>query len=269
MASPEEPITTGQQSPVDITSLADTVPSRPAGDLDDDQLLTKSRDSTQWELTIRDVGWIAPRMLRLTAAAAGLDTMDYQAGHDFTVLVARIGGRSIRRRYTIAGRSDGAVYLDVYVHGDGIGSAWAQARRPGDSVSAIGPRGSFVLRSPGDWHVFVGDETSIPGINAMLAAADRPSEVVVEVGDPKEWEALTGHISATTRWTWVPRGSSRRAVLTLPASGDGHAYVSGEAGLVSAWRAELERLGMDPSSITHKAYWGIGRANATHGEPLS
>jgi hypothetical protein len=38
---------------------------------------------------------------------------------------------------------------------------------------------------------------------------------------------------------------------------------------VSAWLSDLERLGMVASSITHKAYWGIGRANATHGEPLS
>jgi NADPH-dependent ferric siderophore reductase len=58
-------------------------------------------------------------------------------------------------------------------------------------------------------------------------------------------------------------------VLTLPTVGSGHAYVSGEAGLVSAWRAEFEHLGIDPSSITHKAYWGTGRVNATHGEPLA
>jgi NADPH-dependent ferric siderophore reductase len=44
--------------------------------------------------------------------------------------------------------------------------------------------------------------------------------------------------------------------------------VSGEAALVLAWRDRLERLGIDASAITHKAYWGTGRANATHGEPL-
>jgi NADPH-dependent ferric siderophore reductase len=269
MSSPEQPLAGGQDSLIDIASLADTVPSRPAGDLDDEQLLAKSRDSTRWELTVTDIGWIAPRMLRLTAAAPGLDAMDYQPGHDFTVLVARVSERSIRRRYTIAGSSADAVYLDVYVHGDGIGSAWAQARRPGDPISVIGPRGSFVLRSPADWHVFVGDETSIPGINAMLAAADCPAEVIVEVDDPREWEPLTRHTGDTTRWTWLPRGSPRHELLALPTVGDGHAYVSGEAGLVSAWRTELECLGMEASSITHKAYWGIGRANATHGEPLT
>ena len=269
MASREQPFADGQPSPVDIANLVDTVPSRPAGDLEDDQLLAKSRESTRWELTVTNVSWIAARMLRLTVSAPGLETMDYQPGHDLTVLVARAGGRSIRRRYTIAGRTGDEVYLDVYVHGDGIGTAWAQARRPGDSINAIGPRGSFVLGSPADWHVFVGDETSIPGMNAMLAAADRPAEVVVEADDPREWEALPCRTADATRWTWLARGSSRDGVLALPRAGQGHAYVSGEAGLVSAWRTELERLGMDPSSITHKAYWGIGRANATHGEPLA
>jgi NADPH-dependent ferric siderophore reductase len=38
--------------------------------------------------------------------------------------------------------------------------------------------------------------------------------------------------------------------------------------MVSAWREQLELAGFDPSAISHKAYWGTGRANATHGEPL-
>jgi NADPH-dependent ferric siderophore reductase len=269
MASFERPVAAGPALPIEIASFVDTVPSRPAGDLDDDQLLAKSRNSMRWELTVTEVDWIAARMLRLAVSAPGLEAMDYRPGHDFTVLVARVGGRAIRRRYTIASRSHDAVRLDVYVHGEGIGTVWAQTRRPGDSISAIGPRGSFVLGPPADWNVFVGDETSIPGINAMLAAADRPAQVVVEVDDPVEWEALAVRTGHPTQWTWLPRGSSRHDMLALATVGRGHAYVSGEAGLVSAWRAELDRLGLDPSSITHKAYWGTGRVNATHGEPLA
>jgi NADPH-dependent ferric siderophore reductase len=256
-----------------IERLVETVPSRPAGDLDDDQLLAKSRNCIRWDLTVTGVGWIAPKMLRLTVSAPGLATMEYLPGHDFTVLVARAGGRSIRRRYTIAGRdSDDAVHLDVYVHGEGIGTTWAQTRRPGDSLSAIGPRGSFVLGRRADWHVLIGDETSIPGIHAMLAATDGPAYVVVEVDDPSEWQPLgrpTGR--PHTNWIWRPRRAARYKIRApaLPTAGIGHAYISGEASLVSAWRAELEGLGMDSAAITHKAYWGSGRANATHGEPLA
>jgi NADPH-dependent ferric siderophore reductase len=63
----------------------------------------------------------------------------------------------------------------------------------------------------------------------------------------------------------VPQG---RRELTLPASGGGHAYVSGQAERVRYWRSRLEAQGPEPSAISHKAYWGAGRANATHGEPL-
>jgi NADPH-dependent ferric siderophore reductase len=266
----EQPAAAGTALPTDIERLVETVPSRPAGDLDDDQLLAKSGKSTRWELTVSWIGWIAPRMLRLTVSAPGLAALDYRPGHDFTVLVARADGRAIRRRYTIAGRTHDAVHLDVYVHGNGIGTAWAQARHPGDSVSAIGPRGSFMLGPPADWHVFIGDETSIPGINAMLAATERPAQVVVEVDDLREWQSMCPAGPPATEWIWLVRGSfqTETGLLALPAVGNGHAYISGEAGRVRAWCGELQCLGMDSSAITHKAYWGTGRANATHGEPL-
>jgi NADPH-dependent ferric siderophore reductase len=253
-----------------LSRLADTVPSRPAGDLDDARLLAKSRDSAHWNLTVDKVDRIAPRMIRLTLSAAGLARMKYQPGQDLTVLVTRTAGRDIRRRYTIAGREHDAVQIDIYVHGEGIGSAWAQARRPGDVVSAIGPRGSFKLGPQADWHVFVGDETSLPGIHAMLAATDTPAQVVIEVDDPAQWESLGVGERRATRWTWMSRTSPLDPcdAVALPATGIGHAYISGEAQLVSAWREALECLGMAPSATTDKAYWGKGRVNATHGEPL-
>lgn len=255
----------------DPMRLVDTVPSRPAGDLDDDALLAKSRNSTRWDLTVASVDRIAPRMIRLVVSAAGLAEMNYVPGQDFTVLVARANGRDIRRRYTLAGHDGDTVYLDIYVHGEGIGSAWARARRPGDAVSAIGPRGSFMLGPPTDWQVHIGDETSLPGIRAMLSATDRPAQVIVEVDDPEEWRSIPPPSMPATEWVWLPRGSGwhETDVLALPTTGQGHAYVSGEAARVLAWRAALERLGLDESAITRKAYWGTGRANATHGEPLT
>jgi NADPH-dependent ferric siderophore reductase len=255
--------------PDDLQRLVDTVPSRPAGDLDDEQLLAKARDSTRWDLTVTMVRPIAPRMLRMTLSAQGLDAMHYRPGQDFTVLVARNRGRDIRRRYTIAGRDNGALYIDIYLHGQGVGSAWAMSRRPGDVVSAIGPRGTFMLGPAADWHIFLGDETSLPGICAMLDATNRPAQVVVEVDAPRDWNELSAGARPATQWTWLPRASSWDVgdVLALPA-GDGHAYLSGEATRVLAWRSEVERLGLDSAAVSQKAYWGLGRANATHGEPL-
>lgn len=254
----------------ELQRLAGTVPSRPAGDLDDPQMLAKAKGSLHWNLTVTHVGQIGPGMLRLSMSAPRIETMEWQPAQDLTVLITHAAGRDIRRRYTIAGHERDRVHLDVYIHGEGIGTTWARTCRPGDSVSAIGPRGKLVVKPDADWHVMVGDETSLPGIRMMLAATDRPAQVVVEVNDPLDWRALGVDARPATRWTWLPRGSplNAAAVLALPSLGVGHAYISGEAQKVLVWREQLELLGLDPSAISHKAYWGTGRANATHGEPL-
>jgi NADPH-dependent ferric siderophore reductase len=259
-----------ERMPRGFAHLAATVPSRPAGDLDDEQLLAKAHGSARWNLSVVAVDHLTPRMLRVTMSAAGLDAMEWQPAQDLTVLITRAGGRDIRRRYTIAAQAADWVQLDVYLHGEGIGTAWVRALQPGDTVSAIGPRGKLLLNQDADWHVLIGDETSLPGIRAMLASTDRPAHVVVQVDDPAQWRRLDPGARPATRWKWVARGPSGHAGedLALPAGGFGHAYVSGEAGWVLAWHNQLERLGFDESAISHKAYWGAGRANATHGEPL-
>jgi NADPH-dependent ferric siderophore reductase len=54
--------------------------------------------------------------------------------------------------------------------------------------------------------------------------------------------------------------------VSLPP-GTGHAYLAGEAKLVLALREVLAGRGMQAGQVSPKAYWGLGRANAPHGEP--
>ena len=49
--------------------------------------------------------------------------------------------------------------------------------------------------------------------------------------------------------------------------GAGHAYLAGEARLVLALREALAARGLPGDQVSPKAYWGLGRANAAHGEP--
>ena len=112
-------------------TLARAVPSRPAGDLDDAQMLAKAPDGARWNLTVVDIARIAQEMLRVTMSAPGLDSLKWIPAQDFTLLIARVDGRDTRRRYTIAGQQDDTVLCDVYLHGQVIGTPWAGALRKG------------------------------------------------------------------------------------------------------------------------------------------
>jgi NADPH-dependent ferric siderophore reductase len=47
----------------------------------------------------------------------------------------------------------------------------------------------------------------------------------------------------------------------------GHAYLAGEASLVLALREVLAARGLGGDQVSPKAYWGLGKGNAAHGEP--
>jgi NADPH-dependent ferric siderophore reductase len=78
---------------------------------------------------------------------------------------------------------------------------WAQTCYPGDTVSGIGPRGKLLLNPDADWMVLIGDETSLPGIQAMLATTDQAVQVVVEIDDHAEWQQLGAGMRPDTQWT--------------------------------------------------------------------
>jgi NADPH-dependent ferric siderophore reductase len=49
--------------------------------------------------------------------------------------------------------------------------------------------------------------------------------------------------------------------------GTGHIYLFGEAKVVLALREMLANRGLAADQVSPKAYWGRGKANASHGEP--
>jgi NADPH-dependent ferric siderophore reductase len=97
-----------------LCRLSRTVPSCPAGDLDDQQMLAKAAGPSRWSLTVVDTDRLAAHMLRLKMSAPGLGAMEWQPAQDFTLLIMRAAGRDIRRRYTIAGQNHNTITFDVY-----------------------------------------------------------------------------------------------------------------------------------------------------------
>lgn len=219
-----------------------------------------------------------PAMRRLRFGAEGLEDLDAFPGQDLMIAVPADGQAHFRRRYTIRKLDTAAavVDLDVLLHGDGPGAAWARSVAPGSRVEAIGPRGKIGLAAGVTWHLFCGDESALPAIFTMVEALPESAraDVVLEVGGSEERQEPDA-VRAELRLTWVHRtgppgtGAGLRDTLAgVDLVGDpAHAYVFGELRQVAACRSVLVERGFEADEIDHKAYWRLGVANAPHGEP--
>jgi len=261
--------------------MTDAVPATVAAALEDPfaQLTGSLAGTRKLHFEVTDTGLLTPHMQRISLTAAELDGFSYNPGQDVMLLVAADGRRPVRRRYTIR-QLDTArrqLTIDVVRHGDGPGERWVRAARPGDRIEGIGPRGKISPSPEADWHLFMGDEAALPAIFAMTESLPGDSEatLVIEVPAADDEQELSA--PARTRVSWLHRLgrqagdptalAAEAAEVELPP-GSGHAYLLGEASVVLAMREVLAARGLSQDQMSPKAYWGRGRANAGHGEPV-
>jgi NADPH-dependent ferric siderophore reductase len=234
--------------------------------------------TTRMQLEVVDSAPLGQDMQRLVLTAPELAGLQYQPGQDMMLMVAVDGDRPVRRRYTIRALDHARrlLTLDVVRHAGGPGERWVAAVRPGDRIEGIGPRGKIFLAEEADWHLFIGDDSALPAYLAMAGAlpAGARALVILEVPGPGSEQDLA--TAADAEVTWLHRNGgpagdpaalpAAAAAVTLPP-GRGHAYLAGEATVVLRLRETLAARGLAPEQISPKAYWGRGRANASHGEP--
>jgi len=234
--------------------------------------------TTRMRLRVERNDLLTPAMQEVVLSAPELADFTYRPGQDLMLMVDVDGDRPVRRRYTIravdqAGRQ---VTLGVVRHDDGPGERWVRAARPGDQIEGIGPRGKIFPSAGADWHLFAGDFSALPAFFAMAGSlpAQAQATVILEVPGRDDEQELTSEASASTLWLYRedrPAGdpsalAAALADMPLPP-GTGHAYLAGEARLVPALREALAARGMPADRVSPKAYWGLGKANAPHGEP--
>ena len=234
--------------------------------------------TTRMELTVTESAPVTPNMQRLVLTAPELADFGYQPGQDMMLLVARDDGRPVRRRYTIRAldRERRLLTMDIVRHGSGPGEEWVRSATPGATIEGIGPRGKVFPDPAASWHLFVGDESSLAAVFAM--AESLPPEVsaavILEVPEAADEQPLKPQ--ASVQVSWLHRdgrpagepGALAEALRAVPIpAGQPHAYLIGEARVVSALREVLGERGFDPAQVSPKAYWGRGKANAGHGEP--
>jgi len=238
-------------------------------------------DATLWHLEVIEAGPLTPALHRVVLTAPYFDGLRYTAGQDLMFRIPLVGDRVVNRRYTIRAFDPirAAVTVDVSLHGAGPGTDWIRSARIGDPIDAIGPRGKITLREDADWHLFVGDETGLPGALAMIEALPSLSVAValLEIDTPADEQEFRSDHARGVDVRWVHRlgrsepGDPSPILEALEEvevpSVSGHAYVAAEAGVVRRARGALVARGLREDQISAKAYWRRGLPNAEHGEP--
>ncbi len=234
--------------------------------------------TTRMRLEVVENRLLTPAMQQVVLSAPELAGFGHRPGQDIMLMVAVDGGRPVRRRYTIRDTDPARrlLTLGIVRHDGGPGERWVATARPGDEIEGIGPRGKIFPADEAAWHLFAGDFSALPAFFAMAGAlpAGERATVVLEVPGPGDEQVLAA--GAGVRVIWLHRdgrpggdpSALARAVAEVPLPpGAGHAYLAGEARLVLALREAVAARGLPPDRVSPKAYWGLGRANAAHGEP--
>jgi len=233
--------------------------------------MMKRRGLQDWTLTVTGADQVTPRMRRVSLTA-DLHAFDPKAGQDMVLMLPDGAGGLGRRHYTIRSfdRAASRIDVDVVLHGDSTpGTRWALQSRAGDEVLAFGPRGRNVIQPGADWRLFVGDETCIPPIFAMIETlpAGSKAHAIIEVAADDDRQDISTQADVTI--DWISRGGAhaeplsaalieRLAAYPLPA-GRGHVYVLGETSTIRRQRHDLLARGLGKDQIFGEGYWRPGR----------
>lgn len=222
-----------------------------------------------WPLTVVDALDVTPRMRRVRFVGQSLDAFSWRPGQDVVLNIPTPEGEA-RRHYTIRtfDRAETRLDIDFVLHGDSLATNWARQAKMGDTIVAHGPRGRTVVDHAADWHLFVGDETALPGILAMIESL-RPgarAQAIIEVRDADERQTPASVADVDIEWFYRQgpalagsRALIERLSLFVPSPGVGQAAIIGETAMVRAVRQGLIARGFPRERISAEGYWRPGR----------
>jgi NADPH-dependent ferric siderophore reductase len=160
---------------------------------------------------------------------------------------------TIRRHDPVANEID----FDFVLHGDhGPASKWAANAQPGDELIFVGPSPAYRPDPDADWHLLIGDETTIPAVDAIIQALPGATiRAFVEVENAEEEQDLAV--------TWVHRGGLVKAIeaADLP-DGKPAVWAAGERQVMQDVRETLVQRGIERGSVRPATYWRIGHAGS-------
>jgi NADPH-dependent ferric siderophore reductase len=219
-------------------------------------------------VTVDSVHQVTPRMTRVRLVGDALADLSAVPGQTLKIYVPDLlSGRPVSRDYTVRDYDAAERWLDIdfVLHGEGPAANWARRARPGETLEFVGPSGRYRPDPDADWHLFAGDETALPAIQAYVAMLPAEACVVlyIEVADAAEQQPMPGVAAPAVHWLHRDgRSAGTTTVLEdalaaarLP-SGQGRIWLAGHTPTVRRIRAHLlSKRSIDRRALYVKGFW--------------
>lgn len=215
--------------------------------------------------TVASVYQLTPRMRRIRLFGEGIAAVP---GQTIKIYVPDPdSGHQVTRDYTVRDYhvEKPGMDVDFVLHGDGAAANWARRVQPGEALEFVGPSGRYRPDPQADWHLFAGDETALPAIQAYIEMlpADACVMVYIEVADAAEEQPMPGAAKPTVRW--LHRDGRPPGACTLLddavraarlPSGQGRSWLAGHTPTVRRIRTHLlTERGIDRRALYVKGFW--------------
>lgn len=228
----------------------------------------------QFTLEVLERQWLTPNMVRLRLGGAEFSKFEYNSCTDAYVKLqfAEPDDTPVTRTYTVReyNAEDGWLTIDFVVHGDeGLAAVWASRVAVGETIRLAGPGGAYRPDPEADWHLLIGDESSMPAIAAALEVLppDAVGQVILEVGSAVDELELEHPSGIGLRWIHRdevdqnPTGLLAEAVRGIEWSpGRVQVFCHGERESMKLLRGVLfKEHGLERSQVSLSGYWARGR----------
>jgi NADPH-dependent ferric siderophore reductase len=172
-------------------------------------------------------------------------------------------GQGHFRSYTPLGLDSGKgeITLLIHLHGNGVGSSWAENLKVGSKVKVFGPEGSVKTNLQASTHLCFGDETALGAFVSLQSSLPSTAKIygAVELADAAILNELGLPLASVSKTNETSLISWLKNQKPLPP--DSQVYLLGRAKSIGQLRSYfVQQLNFPKTNIHTKAYWADGKS---------
>ncbi|MBC2607863.1 siderophore-interacting protein [Pelagicoccus albus] len=169
-------------------------------------------------------------------------------------------GERLGRHYTVRDYDpeNKELTIEFGTHSTGPAARWASNAVPGDVAEIGGPKGSRIIPTNYDWHLLIGDNSSLPAIHRRVEELPSWTKAIVLVTLPDPADRRNIKSDADVSFHWIQSEDillHKLKHLPLPA-GEGVAWCAGEQDTITQVESILlKHFSMPKENVFVKPYW--------------